>query len=321
MPWSAEPDEARPVVLVEGDSDRRAVEVLALRLGVDLAQVQLVPMAGITNLPAHLARLAGSSRGVAVLYDVAEARYVDRVLEGRDGVARFGCADDLEHELLRALGQDAVEEVIEAQGELTSLRLLQRQPAQRDRSPMQHLRRFISSHSGRKLRYAGLLSEAVPLGATPAPLLALLAWIDGADRGQDRSGQRAAAAVAELRLDVVADAALPAEGPGGRGVVVDGATDAEGTLAVGEVGRRLLHGGHRLAGDVPRLEAEEAGVEGRETEDDHEAAARHPADGAEPGAVEGVDLIGEVDSSRDREHEPDAQQREAEHPEHDAGGG
>ncbi len=193
MPWSPEtPDlgDTRPIVLVEGDSDQRAVEVLALRHGLDLTGVELVSMAGITNLPAHLARLArrsGTARDVALLYDVAEARYVDRVLQGRD-VARFGCADDLEHELLRALGHDAVEEVIDAQGELTSLRLLQRQPAQRERTPMQHLRRFISSHSGRKLRYAGLLSEAVPLDATPEPLQGLLAWIIEAGGGQRDDG-------------------------------------------------------------------------------------------------------------------------------------
>ncbi|MGA8257012.1 MAG: hypothetical protein WB767_10600 [Nocardioides sp.] len=35
-----------------------------------------------------------------------------------------------------------------------------------------------TSHSGRKLRYAELLSDAVDLASTPTPLLGLLRWIE-----------------------------------------------------------------------------------------------------------------------------------------------
>lgn len=192
MPWSPEPADQRPVVLVEGDSDLAAIEVLASRHHVHLDHVEVVSMAGITNLPAHLARLVGGARDVALLYDAAEIRYVDRVLIGDPDVDRFGCADDLEHELLRALGVTAVESLIEGQGELASLRLLQRQPAQRDRTPMQHLRRFLSSHSGRKLRYARLLGNAVPLEATPAPLMGLVAWISERSGVERQEASRAA---------------------------------------------------------------------------------------------------------------------------------
>lgn len=162
------------VVLVEGESDRRAVEVLAERLGRDLTGVVLTSMAGITNLPKHLTRVAPDAR-VFLLYDAAEYGYVARVMARAEHPAElFGCEADLEDELIRALGVDRVVAVIEAEGELASLRLLQKQPAQRDRTVVQHLRRFTSSHSGRKLRYAEALVRALDLDAVPTPLLALL---------------------------------------------------------------------------------------------------------------------------------------------------
>jgi len=86
------------------------------------------------------------------------------------GVEVYVCESDLEDELIRALGLDGVEKVIEAQGELRSLRALQRQPAQRDRTTLQHIRRFMSSKSGRKALYARLLVEALDLDAVPQPL-------------------------------------------------------------------------------------------------------------------------------------------------------
>ena len=45
----------------------------------------------------------------------------------------FVCEADLEDELIRALGPDAVEAVVEAHGELGSFRTLQKQPAWRGR--------------------------------------------------------------------------------------------------------------------------------------------------------------------------------------------
>ena len=80
------------------------------------------------------------------------------------------CDSDLEDELIRAVGLESVEKVIEFQGELRSLRSLQKQPAQRGRTTLQHVRRFISSHSGRKALYARLLVEALDLNRVPRPL-------------------------------------------------------------------------------------------------------------------------------------------------------
>ncbi len=165
------------VVLVEGESDRRALEVLAARRGLDLsdaAGVEIVVMSGITNLPKHLRRFPDAR--VLVLYDAAENRYVGRVMERSEGSAElFACDADLEDELIDALGHERVLAVIAAAGELASYDLLRRQPARRDLSERQNLRRFFTSHSGRKLRYAGLLVEALDLDAVPDPLDDLLA--------------------------------------------------------------------------------------------------------------------------------------------------
>jgi hypothetical protein len=52
---------------------------------------------------------------------------------------------------------------------------MQRQPAQRGRTVEAQLRRFMGTHSGRKLKYARLLVEALDLDAVPRPLDGVLA--------------------------------------------------------------------------------------------------------------------------------------------------
>ncbi|WP_309647260.1 hypothetical protein [Nocardioides sp.] len=164
------------LVLVEGASDQRAVLTLAARLGRDLDGVDVVSMQGITNLARHLGQV-DSGRRTLGLYDIGEAAYVARVLERAGGDPRgfFACDVDLEDELIRALGSDRVLEVVDEQGGLTSFRTLQKQAAHRGRPVAGQLRRFLSSHSGHKLRYAGLLVEALDLDRVPPPLGALIA--------------------------------------------------------------------------------------------------------------------------------------------------
>jgi hypothetical protein len=167
---------AATVVLVEGDSDARAVTTLARRLGRDLAAdgVDVVAMGGATNVGRFLARYGPSraERRLVGLCDVREAPYFARVLE-----QFFVCDADLEDELIRALGVAAVEAVAEQAGELGSLRALQQQPAQRNRSPEAQLRRFMGSRGGRKIRYASLLVDALELDRVPTPLVQLLAAV------------------------------------------------------------------------------------------------------------------------------------------------
>ncbi len=55
------------------------------------------------------------------------------------------CPLDSGDELIRTLGIETVERVIEAEGELGSLRTLRGRPAQRARSAPDQLRRFIGA--------------------------------------------------------------------------------------------------------------------------------------------------------------------------------
>ena len=80
------------------------------------------------------------------------------------------CVADLEDELIRAAGLAVVEGVIEAQGDLGSFRTFQRQPPWRGRPHAEQLRRFIGTHSGRKIRTGAMLVDAVDLARMPRPL-------------------------------------------------------------------------------------------------------------------------------------------------------
>jgi hypothetical protein len=182
----------RTVVLVEGVSDKIAVDTLAARRGRSLEAegVAVVSIGGAKNIRRSLDRFGpkGLDVGLAGLCDAGEERDFARGLEhagfgvdlDREGLAAIGfqvCVADLEDELIRALGPLAVERVIEEQAELASLRILQRQPAQRGRTIEAQLRRFIGTRSGRKARYARALVEALDLAKTPEPLDGLLAHL------------------------------------------------------------------------------------------------------------------------------------------------
>src|SRR5689334_16337511 len=136
-------------------------------------------MGGVTNLGQHLERLRGER--VAGLFDTAQSPYVVRTLQrfgrlrGSPEASGFhACDPDLEGELIRALGVDAVEAVIAAAGETASLRILRRQPVQRDWTAERTLHRFLGVRSGRKARYAPLLVAALPPDRVPLPLAAVL---------------------------------------------------------------------------------------------------------------------------------------------------
>jgi hypothetical protein len=86
----------------------------------------------------------------------------------------FVCVADLEDELIRSLGVAAVERVLAAQGDLGPFRTFQKQPAWRGRTTEEQLRRFIGTHSGRKIQSGALLVEALDLARVPRPLDALL---------------------------------------------------------------------------------------------------------------------------------------------------
>ncbi|MFB7594055.1 TOPRIM nucleotidyl transferase/hydrolase domain-containing protein [Streptomyces sp. NPDC056160] len=185
-------DGVRTVVLVEGDSDRTALEALAGRSGRDLGAegVAVVPLGGATNIGRFLDVCGPSGLGLplAGLCDIGEERHFRRHLErvglgtglGRAGLEELGfhvCVADLEDELIRALGADGVRQVIEAQGETRPFRTFQGQPAQRERPVEHQLRRFMGTHSGRKALYARALVEHLPPERVPRPLERLLTHV------------------------------------------------------------------------------------------------------------------------------------------------
>jgi hypothetical protein len=181
-------DSSRAVVLVEGLSDRVALETLARRHGRDLGAegVSVVPIGGAQAIGRFLRRFSGVR--LAGLCDAAEEGEFRRGLEragfgsnlGRVEMERLGfyvCDADLEDELIRALGVDSVEQVLDAQGDLRSFRTLQKQPAWQGRPTDQQLRRFMGSGARRKVRYARLLVEALDLSLVPRPLDLVLAHL------------------------------------------------------------------------------------------------------------------------------------------------
>src|SRR3954447_9828734 len=169
----------RGVVLVEGTSDRLAVEALARRRRRDLRAegVAVVPMGGFGNLPRFLERYRDLR--LAGLYDVGEERHFLRALgcDDRGELERVGfyaCTRDLEDELTRAVGPAGMERVLAEQDELRAFRTYQRQPAHRARPLEEQLHGFMWN---RKQRYAVVLVEALDLERVPRPLERVLAHV------------------------------------------------------------------------------------------------------------------------------------------------
>jgi OLD-like protein len=180
---------ATAVVLVEGVSDQLAVEALAARRGRDLVAeaVSVVPIGGAQAIGGALARYgpAGLDVRLAGLCDAGEERYFRRALERaglgttptRKEMERLGffvCVTNLEDELIRALGADAVLAIVHAQGELGAFGTYQKQLAHRERTPEEQLWGFMWN---RKIRYAPLLVGALDLARVPRPLDGVLAHV------------------------------------------------------------------------------------------------------------------------------------------------
>jgi hypothetical protein len=179
-------------VLVEGASDRAAVEALAERRSRDLEAegVAVVAIGGAGNIGGFLEQLGPRGRDVrlAGLCDAREERGFQRALEraglgtgltraGMEALGFYVCVEDLEDELIRALGTEAVERIVEELGELRSFRTLQRQPAQAGRTTEAQLRRFLGTRAGRKIHYGRVLVEALDLERVPRPLDGVLAHV------------------------------------------------------------------------------------------------------------------------------------------------
>jgi hypothetical protein len=181
--------QSRAVVLVEGISDKIALEALATRRGRDLLaeDVAVVPIGGAQAIGGFLRvyRQEGSRARLAGLCDAAEERDFRFALErtgfGHDlkraDMERLGfyvCEADLEDELVRCLGADVVEEILAAHGKLVSFRTYQKQPAHRARSTEEQLRGFLTNW---KIQFAAPLVDALDLDRVPRPLDCVLAHV------------------------------------------------------------------------------------------------------------------------------------------------
>jgi hypothetical protein len=169
----------RAVILVEGESDQLALEALAARRGRDLGAegVSVVPIGGAQAIGREVRRLHARV-ALAGLCDAQEERYYRTAFE-RVGLAQsfFVCERDLEDELIRALGVDAVERVLADRRELGLFRSFQQQPAWRGRPREEQLRRFLGTFSGRKIQTGAMLVNALDLDRVPRPLDGVLAAV------------------------------------------------------------------------------------------------------------------------------------------------
>ena len=169
-------------MLVEGVSDKVALETLALRRGRDLAAegVSVVPIGGAQAVGRFLNLYGprGSNVRLAGLCDAGEEGALRRALEraglglhrDRADMERLGfyvCEADLEDELVRCLGAPVVEEILATHGKLGSFRTYQKQPAHRARATEEQLRGFLTNW---KIRFAAPLVKALDLSRVPRPL-------------------------------------------------------------------------------------------------------------------------------------------------------
>jgi hypothetical protein len=172
----------RTVVLVEGISDRLALEALAERRGRNLEAegVSVLPIGGAQAVGRYVEELGprGLDVQLAGLCDAGEEADFRRGLErgglgsnltraDMEGLGFYVCVADLEDELVRSVGAAGVEQVIAAEGELGAFRTFQKQPAKRELSYEEQLWRFMWN---RKARYATLLVNALDLTRVPRPL-------------------------------------------------------------------------------------------------------------------------------------------------------
>ncbi len=197
----------RLVVLLEGRSDVAAVRALLQRRPAALAsgQLDLVDMGGVTNVRRHLADVVNGSaapangaengtphpvKRVLGVCDAGEASFFARALRSLghpvtsvQEMAALGfhvCDQDLEDELIRALGAERVIDVLTDLELLDRFATFRRQPTWSGRPVTDQLRRFAGTTSGRKALVAGALAAAMAPDQVPPPLAALVAHIEAA---------------------------------------------------------------------------------------------------------------------------------------------
>jgi hypothetical protein len=185
-------EDGRTIVLVEGLSDKAAIDALAKRHGRNLADagITIIAIGGATKIRGFLDLLGPLGLDVKLtgLCDIGEERHFRRALERagfglnltRSDMERLGfyvCDADLEDELIRSLGVNTMLEVIAEQGDLGRFHLFRRQPEWQEQSGHAQLRRWLGTTAHRKISYAKLLVDALDLHRVPVPLERLLAHL------------------------------------------------------------------------------------------------------------------------------------------------
>jgi len=180
-------------VLLEGASDVAAILALRAARGIrpDDEPCVLVDMGGATNIRRHLAAAAETEPRPTVigLCDEQEAPFFVRALAAHHRALGFDaaptlatmsshgfhvCRQDLEDELIRALGVDGTLAVLADLDLDTTFEAFTRQLAWQGKPVLHQLRRFCGTTSGRKELLAGAMAAALDVEATPPPLAALL---------------------------------------------------------------------------------------------------------------------------------------------------
>ena len=176
---------SRSVILVEGASDHQALSALARRQRRDLDTegITIIATAGATNFSRFVELLGPTGHDVALagLCDEGETAEAGAALmaaglraSAPGDLETFGffvCVKDLEDELIRALGAEAMLDLMKASGDLRRFHSFQNQPAQRHKTIAQQIWRWLGNH---KIRYAPLMVDALALDAVPRPLQRVL---------------------------------------------------------------------------------------------------------------------------------------------------
>lgn len=182
--------EAGTLLIVEGITDQIALAAITAAAGRDLAAdgVLVAPIGGAHAIGRVLTRVIGDRPGLrlaglcdrreeVVFRDALAATGIGspRTRQDMERLGFYVCVDDLEQELIRAVGVAGVLDLFDSQRDLRSFRAFQKQPAWRGCPVDAQLYRFVRSVSERNLRYAGLLAAAAARqGTVPRPLARVL---------------------------------------------------------------------------------------------------------------------------------------------------
>lgn len=183
-PENAEAFFARAVILVEGQSDKYALEAVAAKKkrNLDADGVTIVAMRGAGVIATFLSLLGpdGLKLKLAGLCDAKEESKWAQALEShgmgsklnRAAMSAIGfemCDGDLEEVLIAAVGEKTTLAIIDAQGDKAEFNSFAQQPTQKPKPVPQQLHDFLHLR-GRNITYAPLMVDAIDAAKLPAAL-------------------------------------------------------------------------------------------------------------------------------------------------------